>query len=289
MTEILIIGTLRGFLYLLLAIGFVLVQNVGGIVNLAHGVYYMLGAYFTFIIYSNVFSHGGQLVLILSMAIGIFLVFILGSLVYAVLINRRPESHPFHLIITLAFSLFVSEIIAILYGVRGSSVPTILKGSLYILDVKVTKHQLLLFPVGVVTLCSLWAFMKNTRLGKSIEAVSQNWQGATLVGINNRNVLTLTCGISSALAALAGALIAPITSVAPDMWFFPLIKAFAISILGGMGNLTGGIIASFILSYTEILTAFSIGEKYTELSSLIVIIFVLLYRPAGILGFRMKR
>jgi branched-chain amino acid transport system permease protein len=70
---------------------------------------------------------------------------------------------------------------------------------------------------------------------------------------------------------------------------FPLIKAFAISILGGMGNLTGGIIASFILAYTEIIAAFVIGEKYTEVTSLIVIIFVLLYRPAGITGFMLKR
>lgn len=287
--DILIIGMLRGFLYSLIAIGFVLVLNVGGIVNLAHGTYYMLGAYFTYIVYSNFFPLGGQFTLILSMMISIVLVFILGSLIYSVFINRRPESHSFQLIITLAISLFVSEIMGILYGIKGTNIPTILHGNLQILGTKVTKQQVLLFPVVSIALSSLWLFLKGTRFGKSIDAVSQNWQGATLVGVNTRNVLCFTCGLSAALAALAGALIAPITVAAPDMWLFPLIKAFAIAILGGMGSLMGGIIASFILAYSEIFAAFIIGEKYTEVTSLIVIIFVLLYRPAGILGFILKR
>jgi branched-chain amino acid transport system permease protein len=140
-----------------------------------------------------------------------------------------------------------------------------------------------------VALSGLWVFLKRTLLGRSIDAVSQNFLGATLVGVNTRNALCFACGLSAALAAAAGAMIAPITLVAPYMWIFPLIKAFAIAILGGMGSLAGGIVASFILGYSEILAAFIISEKYTEVTSLILIILVLLFRPAGILGFRLKR
>ena len=125
-------------------------------------------------------------------------------------------------------------------------------------------------------------------MGQSIDAVSQERTGAILMGVSVETATLITTGLSAALAALAGALIAPVSSVVPEMWLFPLIKAFAIAILGGMGSLVGSIIASFLIGYAEVLSSFLINEQLTELVALVVIILVLIFKPSGIMGYKLR-
>jgi branched-chain amino acid transport system permease protein len=284
--DILVIGMVRGALYSLLAVGFVLIFSVGGILNLAHGTFYMLGAYFTFIFYSLVFRSGQSGTLISSLILAVISVSVFACLVYQVLLRKKIESLVYTMVMTLALALFVSEIMSLLFGVSGTSVPSLVEGSLSISGVKVIQHQLLILPITGLILPALWLFLKKTKMGQSIDAVSQHRTGALLMGVNVEKATLVTSGLSAGLAALAGALIAPISSVVPEMWLFPLIKAFAIAILGGMGSLTGSIIASFVLGYAEVLTSFLIDEQLTEMVSLVVIVFVLLFKPSGIMGYK---
>ncbi len=284
--DILVIGMVRGALYSLLAVGFVLIFSVGGILNLAHGTFYMLGAYFTFIFYSLVFRSGQSGTLISSLILAVISVSVFACLVYQVLLRKKIESLVYTMVMTLALALFVSEIMSLLFGVSGTSVPSLVEGSLSISGVKVIQHQLIILPITGLILPALWLFLKKTKMGQSIDAVSQHRTGALLMGVNVEKATLVTSGLSAGLAALAGALIAPISSVVPEMWLFPLIKAFAIAILGGMGSLTGSIIASFILGYAEVLTSFLIDEQLTEMVSLVVIVFVLLFKPSGIMGYK---
>ena len=284
--DILVIGMVRGALYSLLAVGFVLIFSVGGILNLAHGTFYMLGAYFTFIFYSLVFRSGQSGTLISSLVLAVISVSVFACLVYQVLLRKKIESLVYTMVMTLALALFVSEIMSLLFGVSGTSVPSLIEGSLSISGVKVIQHQLIILPITGLILPALWLFLKKTKMGQSIDAVSQHRTGALLMGVNVEKATLVTSGLSAGLAALAGALIAPISSVVPEMWLFPLIKAFAIAILGGMGSLTGSIIASFVLGYAEVLTSFLIDEQLTEMVSLVVIVFVLLFKPSGIMGYK---
>jgi branched-chain amino acid transport system permease protein len=284
--DILVIGMVRGALYSLLAVGFVLIFSVGGILNLAHGTFYMLGAYFTFIFYSLVFRSGQSGTLISSLILAVISVSVFACLVYQVLLRKKIESLVYTMVMTLALALFVSEIMSLLFGVSGTSVPSLVEGSLSISGVKVIQHQLIILPITGLILPALWLFLKKTKMGQSIDAVSQHRTGALLMGVNVEKATLVTSGLSAGLAALAGALIAPISSVVPEMWLFPLIKAFAIAILGGMGSLTGSIIASFVLGYAEVLTSFLIDEQLTEMVSLVVIVFVLLFKPSGIMGYK---
>ncbi len=284
--DILIIGLIRGALYSLIAIGFVLVFSVGGILNLAHGTFYMLGAYFTFIFYSLVFHSPKGSVLVFSLILAVCSVMGLACLVYQFLLRRKIESLVYTMVMTLALALFVSEIMSLIFGVSGTSVPSLVEGSFSISGVKIIKHQLLFIPVTAIILPLLWLFLKRTKTGQSIDAVSQNRTGSLLMGIDADKATLITSGLSAGLAALAGGLIAPVSSVVPEMWLFPLIKAFAIAILGGMGSLPGSIVASFLLGYAEVLTSFLIDEQLTEMVSLAVIVFVLIFKPAGILGYR---
>jgi len=284
--DILVIGLVRGALYSLIAVGFVLVFSVGGILNLAHGTFYMLGAYFTFIFYSLVFRSGQSGTLVFSLILAVISVAVFACLVYHVLLRKKIESLVYTMVMTLALALFVSEIMSLLFGVSGTSVPSLVEGSLSISGVKIIKHQLIFLPVTGLILPLLWLFLKKTKMGQSIDAVSQHRTGSLLMGVNVEKATLVTSGLSAGLAALAGGLIAPVSSVVPEMWLFPLIKAFAIAILGGMGSLAGSIIASFVLGYAEVFTSFLIDEQLTEMVSLAVIVFVLLFKPSGIMGYK---
>ena len=176
---------------------------------------------------------------------------------------------------------------SLLFGVSGTSVPSLIEGHLSISGVKIINQQLIILPITALILPGLWLFLKRTRMGQSIDAVSQHRTGALLMGVDVDKATLVTSGLSAGLAALAGALIAPVSSVVPEMWLFPLIKAFAIAILGGMGSLPGSIIASFVLGYAEIFTSFLIEEQLTEMISLAVIVLVLIFKPSGIMGYKL--
>ncbi|MGO9121706.1 MAG: branched-chain amino acid ABC transporter permease [Desulfomonilaceae bacterium] len=286
--EILILGAVRGALYSLIAVGFVLVFSVGGILNLAHGTYYMLGAYLTFIFYSLIFHGGSTTWLLLSVLCALGMVAIIAWWIYYFLLRQNISSVTYVMVMTLALALFVSEIMALLFGVSGTSVPSFVEGHTSIGNVKVVNQQLLLLPITFIILPSLWLFLKKTKMGQSIDAVAQQPAAAILMGVDADRALLITYSLSATMAAVAGALIAPISSVVPEMWLFPLIKAFAIAILGGMGSIMGAVIASFLMGYAEVFTSFLIGEHLSEMLALIVIALVLVVKPSGILGQKMR-
>ena len=286
--EILIIGTVRGALYSLIAVGFVLVFSVGGILNLAHGTYYMLGAYLTYIFYTFVFAAGGINLLLISAILSVLSVGIIACLVYYILLRPHIESLLYVMVMTLALALFVGEVMSLLFGVSGTRVPSFIEGSISIGGIKVINQQLLLIPITALILPALWYFLKKTKMGQGIDAVAQERTGATLMGVSVETATLITSGLSASLAALAGALIAPVSSVVPEMWLFPLIKAFAIAILGGIGSLVGSIIASFVIGYAEIIGSFLISEQLTEMVALAVIVLVLLFKPSGIMGYKLR-
>lgn len=286
--EILIIGAVRGALYSLLAVGFILIFSVGGILNLAHGTFYMLGAYMTFILYSLVFGGGGVSVLVSSTILAVLIVGLFGSLVYYILLRKNINSFVYLMVITLGLSLFVGELMSLLFGVTGTNVPSMIGGATNIMGVQVMNQQLLIIPIAVVVLILLWFWLKRTKMGQGIDAMAQQQTGAVLMGVSVERSLFITSGVAAALAALAGALIAPVSAVVPEMHWFPLMKAFAIAILGGIGSLMGGLIASFVIAYAEVITSFLLGDQVTELVALVVIVLVLIFKPSGIMGFKLK-
>lgn len=286
MMEVLMFGATRGAVYALVAVGFVLVFSVGGILNLAHGAFFMLGAYFTYILYTNLFGQTGLVALILSMSLAILCVAVFAVLIYRFFYMRRIESISYVMVISLAIALFVSELMALLYGVTGTSVPPIIPGSQVVLGTRVLNQELLILPVSAIVLLGLWLFLHRTRLGKAISAVAQNRDGALLIGINAKLILAITIFLSAALAALAGTLVSSLVTVVPDMWVFWLIKAFAIAIVGGLGSISGAVIASFLLSFAEVVTFSLTSEQYADLVALFIIVAILVFKPSGLMGTR---
>jgi branched-chain amino acid transport system permease protein len=281
LVNILVLGAIWGALYTLIAVGFTLIFGVAGIINLSHGTFYMLGAYLAYT-FMTLWKINVPMSAIMAVA---------GTAMIGMLIDRfgiRPmrERHVYVLIITLAFALFFQELMYAFYGPHGKPVKSFIAGEIILANVHVTYQKVLTFFVSGALVTLLWIFIKKTKTGKSTAAVAQNRDAAIFVGIKPERVYLITAGISAALAAVAGVFIAPILEAVPTMWVFPLFKAFAVVIIGGLGSIEGAIIAGMLLGYSETIVSVLISANYPDMVYLVAIILVLVLRPRGLMGKR---
>ncbi len=279
--DILVLGTVWGALYTLISVGFTLIFGVAGIINLSHGAFYMLGAYLGYTFMSVLGIN-----VPVSAALAVAGTAIIGMVIDRFCIRPMRERHVYVLIITLAFALLFQELMYAFFGPYGKAVHNFIEGEIVVGNVHVTYQKVLTFCVSGVLVVALWFFIKRTKTGKSISAVAQNLDAAVLMGIQPERVYVVTMGISAGLAAVAGVLIAPILEAVPTMWAFPLFKAFAVVIIGGLGSVEGAIIAGMLLGYSETVVSRLISANYPDLVYLFAIILVLVFRPRGLMGKR---
>ena len=279
---IIIFGSIKGCVYALIAAGFTLIFAVAGILNLAHGTFYMLGAYISLFLFKTV-----GIPLFPSIFLAAVLTGGLGVLMDSVLLRPMRHSHAYVLVLTVAVAFAGEELILLLFGPRGQNIPNLVKGTTSFLGVTVSWHQVLIIPITLCVLFALWLVLTKTKYGIATLSVSMSELGARFVGIEPEQIFKLAMFVSTFLAAVAGAIISPILSMTPRMWEMPLMKAFVIVVIGGMGSLPGSILAAFFLGWLETFTGFIVSPKLTEVSSLAMLTLFLVFRPSGILGRRL--
>jgi branched-chain amino acid transport system permease protein len=279
--EILIYGAVTSAIYAMLAVGFTLIFGVARVLNLAHGSFYALGAYSTYVLTSIV-----GLPLWLAALLAIAGVSVFGVVVEKVLIRPLRYSQLGVLMITLAVSLVVEQALFLIFGSEYRNVPAFIDTKVSIGGVDVAGQRLLTLVVAVVAIGALYLFIQRTRLGSAILAISQDAEAAKYMGIPSDRIFSLVMAISAALAALAGVLAGPFLSVQPSMHLLPIVKAFAIVIVGGLGSIPGSILAALMLGYAETLVAYLISTSWTEIVSVLATLLTLVLRPAGIFGKR---
>ena len=279
--EILIYGAVTSAIYAMLAVGFTLIFGVARVLNLAHGSFYALGAYGTYVLTSLV---GWPLWLAALVAIAGVSLF--GVVVEKVLIRPLRYSQLGVLMITLAVSLVVEQALFLTFGSEYRNVPAFIDTKISVGGVDVAGQRLLTLLVAVVAIGALYLFIQRTRLGSAILAISQDAEAAKYMGIPSDRIFSLVMAISAALAALAGVLAGPFLSVQPSMHLLPIVKAFAIVIVGGLGSIPGSILAALMLGYAETLVAYLISTSWTEIVSVLATLLTLVLRPAGIFGKR---
>jgi branched-chain amino acid transport system permease protein len=184
---------------------------------------------------------------------------------------------------TFAFAFFAEQLVTALQP-RTQSILTIWDQPIIIFGLEVQLHQLILIFAALLIIFVLMTFINKSQLGKSIRAVSQDREAASLMGINVNRVIMYTVMISAFLAGLAAVLYVPLDRVAPYYGWVVLTDSIAIVILGGMGSLKGSLIGSFILGYVRIYTLYYINSLISTLMPLLVIIIILLIRPRGLFG-----
>ncbi len=281
MLEIIIVGAVSSAIYAMLAVGFTLIFGVARILNLAHGSFYALGAYGAYFFTAHL-----KLPLLPAALLAVAVVAVFGIVVERVLIRPMRKSQLAVLMITLAVALVIEQALFLTFGSEYRNVPAFIDTKFTIGGADVGGARLLALGVGVVLIAVLWLFIQRTRLGSAILAISQDPVAAQYMGIPSDRIFAVVMGISAALAAAAGVLAGPFLTVQPTMWLLPIVKAFAIVVVGGLGSIPGSILAALMLGYAETIVAYLISTSWTEIVSVLATLLMLVFRPAGIFGRR---
>lgn len=281
MLEILIYGAVTSAIYALLAVGFTLIFGVARVLNLAHGSFYALGAYGAYF-----FTSQAKLPLLAAAILSILLVAVFGVVVEKILIRPMRKSQLAVLMITLAVALTVEQALFLTFGSEYRNVPAFVDAKVAIGKVDVSGQRLLTLAVAVLLIGGLWLFIQRTKLGSAILAISQDAEAAQYMGIPSDRIFSVVMFISAALAAVAGIMAGPFLTVQPTMGLLPIVKAFAIVIVGGLGSIPGSILAAMLLGYAETIVAYSVSGSWTEIVSVLATLVMLVVRPAGIFGKR---
>ncbi|GGI89146.1 branched-chain amino acid ABC transporter permease [Deinococcus wulumuqiensis] len=266
-----------GGVYALVALGLTLVYGVMKIPNFAHGGLYMLGAYLTYAGLSTL-GLGYVPALLLSAVCVALLAALMERLIFFPL-RDAPHVHP--MIAALGVLFFLEAGVQLVWGADFKQVAEPVPGILNLGGVTITWQRLIVLAASVLAMLGLNFFLRRTLTGATIEAMSQNREGARLVGINTAQVGMLTFAISGALAAIGAALIAPIVSVTPAMGEIMNLKVFAIIILGGMGSVPGAIVGAFLLAFAEVFGGY-INLDFAEVIGFAMLVIVLAIRPQGL-------
>lgn len=281
MLEILIYGAVSSAVYALLAVGFTLIFGVARILNLAHGSFYALGAYGAYL-----FAVQWKLPLIVAALASIALVAVFGVVMERVLVRPMRKSQLAVLMITLAVSLVVEQALFLTFGSEYRNVPAFVDAKFSLRGVDVAGQRLLTLGCGVVLIGVLWLFIQRSRLGSAILAISQDPDAARYMGIPTDRIFTIVMAMSAGLAAAAGILAGPFLTVQPGMGLLPIVKAFAIVVVGGLGSIPGSILAALMLGYAETIVGYLFSTSWTEIVSVLATLLMLVFRPAGIFGKR---
>ena len=279
--DILVTGLVNGGVYALLAVGFSLIFGVARIVNIAHTAFYMLAA---FALYGLLVV--GGMPLLLAIPLAVVAVVALSLVCYKLVIEPVRQHESAVLIATIALALIFQESLLVSFGGSFLGIPNAVEGVTSIIGVRVSYQRLIVLAVVAVTLVATWYLLNRTRLGLAIRAAANDQEIANLMGINVSRVAMYTVGISVALAAIAGVVVAPVFVVDPLMWLAPLVTMLAIVVLGGLGSLKGSVIGAFIIGYVEAITVFAVpsGSYLKGAVALSIMIVVLLLRPEGLFG-----
>lgn len=290
----LINGLTLGAVYALIALGYTMVYGILELINFAHGEIYMLGAYVTIIALSFLTLTG---LTAHSLALSLLIVLIVATVycgAYGLTVERiayrplrnAPRLSP--LISAIGMSIFLQNYAMLTQGSADKIFPHILPpGGVSMGSATVTYLQIFIITTSMLLMIALHAFIRKTRMGKAMRATAQDKRMASLVGIDIDRVIMITFIIGSALAAVAGFMVVMYYGLVNFyMGYVAGIKAFTAAVLGGIGNIRGAVLGGFLLGILESLGAAYISSEYKDAFAFIILILILIFKPAGLLGER---
>jgi branched-chain amino acid transport system permease protein len=279
-------GLSLGSIYALVALGYTMVYGVLRLINFAHGDVYMLGAYFGY--YAARFLkpiQGGHPWLD---TLEVMAAAMAGCALVGFLIERFAyrASRLTLLIIAIGVSLLIEYSSQLLFGADPKFFPQLIPEKAWHLgEVVITNQQMVVMTVALLLMVLLNLFIYRTRTGKAMRAVSFNLDAAKLMGIDTDRIIALTFALGSALAAAGGVLVSiNIPGIDPLMGVMTGLKAFVAAVLGGIGNIFGAVLGGLILGLAEVMVAGYGSSTYRDAIAFLILIAILLFKPAGILG-----
>ncbi len=275
-------GILIGGIYSMIGIGMTLIMGVMGIINLAHGQLMMVAMYITFVL-----AHYFHIDPYVSLLVAMPTLFLLGAFLQKFLLNPLMEVESIlpenQVLMTVGIGMVLTEIARFIFSSDYKTVKTSYSSSaLFIGSISFNVPMCIAFVFALLFTGALFWFLLKTDLGRSIRATAQDKDAATLMGINSNRITIITFGIGSALVAAAGVLLMPIFYLFPDIGGAFTLKAFVITILGGLGSTVGAIFGGIVLGVAETLGATYIGMGYKEMVGYVIFVLVLIFLPGGL-------
>lgn len=277
-------GIVLGAIYVLLAIGLSIIFGMIGIVNLTHGILYMLGAYATVTLtpYIGFFP---------NLLISPIIVALFGMAVEAAFLRRIYKGDPaLGLLFTFGLAMFLEQTVRAIWGTLGIpfQIPEALRGAIAIGPIVYSKYRYFVGLCAITVIGGLWLFLEKTRYGTIIRAGSRDPDMVRMLGISLKPVFTAVFGLGVALAAVSGVLASPLAGVEPSMGTNTGTFAFVVVVIGGLGSFWGSVIAGLMVGEVESFCIF-FWPPMADASKFALMIAILLLRPRGLLGRRWER
>lgn len=279
--SILFDGLSLGAIYALIALGYTMVYGIAKMLNFAHGDIIMVGAY---AFYVALISSGHMA---LGIVVAVIFCTVMGVVVEKVAYKPLRGASPLAVLITaIGVSYLLQSISQLVFGADPKVVTIPSLGTVSLLGASISVSSIITLLIGAVIMAGLTVFVKKTRTGRAMVAVSEDKGAAMLMGINVDKIITITFAIGSALAACASVFyLMQIPSVEPTLGSMPGIKAFTAAVIGGIGSIPGAMIGGVLLGVIEkICLSIPVLSPYTTAVEFGLLIVILLVRPIGILG-----
>lgn len=284
LSTVLVSGIVLASVYALIASGLSLVWTTLGIFNFAHGALMTLAAYLAWTVSD---AAGLGFGLAAGIAFGVAGVVACGIAMERLIVRPFYDQRDILLITvmtTMAAMILIEKGSQMIWGARLKQLRPVVPGQVNFLGTNISGQEMLIIVIAPIALGVLILFLRNSRIGRGIRAVGQNPDAARLIGIDVSTLFVVTFALSAALAGLTGILLGSVRMVTPSFGAEPLVKALIIVIFGGLGSLSGTIVAAYMLGLLEAFLIFFIGIYWAPSMIFILLIVLLLVRPQGLLG-----
>ena len=282
--QIIASGLTLGAMYAVSTVGLALVYGSLNMLNMAHGALLALGGYVCFYAMTALGLHpvlGVAAAMIVCGAVGLFIYY---AAAQPMLSSANFETQIF--IATIGIGAILENVILRAFGAQPQPQSLNLTGAVVIGDVHIPNQNLLILAVALGLMVALALLLRHTRLGRAIRATAQNREAAQLMGVRVSVVYAQVLALSGALAALSGIMVSSLSGLLPNMGGDPMLKAFIICVVAGLGNVYGAVIAAIVLGLLEAYIQYVLGVRYSFAILLLLVIVVLIWRPYGLFGRR---
>ena len=281
--QVIISGLIAASVYALIGIGFSLIYGISRVFNFAYGSFFTWGGYLAWVLFSWVSWMNYPIVFLIVLP-GMFLMGMATERIVVRSLRWGANWQVTTMMVTLGLAFLLDNLALVIFGGFAKSLPPLFTGNLNPFGLTLSVQELGIFLIGVTVLIAVGLFLSHTRIGMAMQAISQDMDGAKIVGIPVERIFSYTFGLSAALVAMGGILLAPRYFISPQGGWGPFFRVFVIVAFGGLGSISGTLYAALLLAVLESFIAWGLGAPWVMPFWFLIFLGVFIFRPSGLKG-----